>query len=110
RARELKPDIKVLLTSGYAIETLASRGRLSPEFAVLNKPYRKTDLAGRLREDAARERRAGLAVGREAGLDLASEDGADRDRVGVGRQRREHFGRAHAEPRHQRQRRERAQA
>ena len=40
----------MLLTSGYAIETLASGGRLKPEFAVLNKPYRKVELARRLRD------------------------------------------------------------
>jgi PAS domain S-box-containing protein len=50
RARAARPDIKVLLTSGYALETLASRGRLDPSVAVLNKPYRKADLARRLRE------------------------------------------------------------
>ncbi len=50
RARRLKPDLKVLLTSGYALETLASRGRLYPDIAVLNKPYRKADLVRRLRE------------------------------------------------------------
>ena len=49
RARELRPDLKILLTSGYAIESLASRGRINPEFAVLNKPYRKVELARRLR-------------------------------------------------------------
>jgi CheY-like chemotaxis protein len=50
RARELRPNLKILLTSGYAIESLASRGRINPEFAVLNKPYRKVELARRLRE------------------------------------------------------------
>jgi CheY-like chemotaxis protein len=50
RARDLRPGLKVLLTSGYAIETLASRGRLDPALAVLNKPYRKAELARRLRE------------------------------------------------------------
>jgi PAS domain S-box-containing protein len=50
QARELRPGLKILLTSGYAIESLASRGRINPEFAVLNKPYRKMELARRLRE------------------------------------------------------------
>ena len=50
RAREMRPAIRILLTSGYAIETLAARGRLNPDVAVLNKPYRKADLARRLRE------------------------------------------------------------
>ncbi len=40
----------VLITSGYALETLAARGRLRPGTVFLNKPYRKGDLARRLRE------------------------------------------------------------
>ena len=48
RAVRLKPGLKVILTSGYALETLASRGRLHPSTVVLNKPYRKADLARRL--------------------------------------------------------------
>ena len=50
RALRLKPGLRVLLTSGYALETLASRGRLHPGTLVLNKPYRKSDLAHRLRD------------------------------------------------------------
>jgi PAS domain S-box-containing protein len=50
RAQRLRPGLKVLLTSGYALETLAARGRLHPGSQVLNKPYRKADLARRLRE------------------------------------------------------------
>ncbi|WP_119419914.1 hybrid sensor histidine kinase/response regulator [Desertibaculum subflavum] len=50
RARLLKPELKVLLTSGYAVETLAERGRLRPGTVFLNKPYRKADLAMRVRE------------------------------------------------------------
>jgi hypothetical protein len=40
----------VLLTSGYALETLAKHGRLRAGAVVLTKPYRKADLARRLRE------------------------------------------------------------
>lgn len=50
RVRVIRPSIKVLFTSGYALETLAERGRLRPGVAVLNKPYRKAELALRLRE------------------------------------------------------------
>lgn len=50
RARQLRPDLKVLLTSGYSLETLASRRALSTELVVLDKPYRKAELARRLRE------------------------------------------------------------
>jgi PAS domain S-box-containing protein len=50
RAVKMRPDLHVLLTSGYALETLAASGRLPPGMAILNKPYRKADLASRLRE------------------------------------------------------------
>jgi PAS domain S-box-containing protein len=50
RARQIRPGLKVLLTSGYALETLAERGRLPAGAIILNKPYRKAELAKRLRE------------------------------------------------------------
>jgi CheY-like chemotaxis protein len=50
RAVEARPDLHVLLTSGYALETLSASGRLPGGVAILNKPYRKADLARRLRE------------------------------------------------------------
>ena len=49
-ARGLRPGLPVLLTSGYALETLAKHGRLRAGAVVLTKPYRKVDLARRLRE------------------------------------------------------------
>jgi PAS domain S-box-containing protein len=50
QVRVLKPGIKILLTSGYPLETLAARGKLATSAAILNKPYRKAELARRLRE------------------------------------------------------------
>jgi PAS domain S-box-containing protein len=50
RARQAWPALRVLLTSGYALETLAANGRLPSGLAILNKPYRKADLAHRLHE------------------------------------------------------------
>jgi CheY-like chemotaxis protein len=50
RARRTRPGLKVLLTSGYALETLAERGRLPKGAVILNKPYRKAELAKRVRE------------------------------------------------------------
>jgi PAS domain S-box-containing protein len=49
-ARKLRPGLPVLLTSGYALDTLAKHGRLRAGAVVLTKPYRKADLARRLRE------------------------------------------------------------
>ncbi|MEX0808372.1 MAG: PAS domain S-box protein [Dongiaceae bacterium] len=45
RAAELLPAMKVMFTSGYALEALSHTGRLPPDVAFLNKPYRKSDLA-----------------------------------------------------------------
>jgi PAS domain S-box-containing protein len=50
RARQTRPDLRVLLTSGYALETLTMHGRLRDGSVILAKPYRKAELAGRLRE------------------------------------------------------------
>jgi PAS domain S-box-containing protein len=49
RAKALRPEMKVLFTSGYALETLIARGQLDADAAILNKPYRRADLAARLR-------------------------------------------------------------
>jgi PAS domain S-box-containing protein len=49
-AQRSRPQLPVLLTSGYALETLIKHGRTSGESVVLTKPYRKVDLARRLRE------------------------------------------------------------
>ena len=49
QALALRPKLKILLTSGYGLETLAARGHLQPGTIVLHKPYRRIDLAQRLR-------------------------------------------------------------
>jgi CheY-like chemotaxis protein len=49
-ARQLRPGLPVLLTSGYALETQVKHGGLRAGAVVLTKPYRKADLAHRLRE------------------------------------------------------------
>jgi len=48
-AQRLWPDLKVLYTSGYAEDALAHHGRLDEGVELLAKPYRKADLARRLR-------------------------------------------------------------
>ena len=49
-ARQLRPGLPVLLTSGFALETLVKHDRLREGAVVLTKPYCKADLARRLRE------------------------------------------------------------
>lgn len=57
RARELRPNIEVLFTTGYAETTvLASTAGLSSS-DVINKPYRNEDLAMRIRYVLDREAR-----------------------------------------------------
>jgi PAS domain S-box-containing protein len=55
RLRERMPDLAVLLTTGYNDE-LVMEGPSAPEMDVLGKPYRRTELADRIR--AALNRRA----------------------------------------------------
>ncbi|MBW7974266.1 PAS domain S-box protein [Bradyrhizobium sp. BR 10289] len=50
QARRIRPSLPVLFTSGYALETLVAQGRAPAEAIVLTKPYRKIELAQRLRE------------------------------------------------------------
>jgi PAS domain S-box-containing protein len=45
QAQQQRPELKVLLTSGYSLETLASRRGSASELRVLDKPYRKAELA-----------------------------------------------------------------
>jgi nitrogen-specific signal transduction histidine kinase/ActR/RegA family two-component response regulator len=50
RARQLSPDIKVLLTSGYAEEQVHGDDLKREKLKVLRKPYRQADLAAAIRE------------------------------------------------------------
>ena len=49
-ARQIRPGLPVLFSSGYAREALVEQGRASAELTILTKPYRKAELALRLRE------------------------------------------------------------
>ena len=50
RARELKPGIKVLLTSGYAEELVHGEDLERERLRLLRTPYRPADLVSALRE------------------------------------------------------------
>jgi PAS domain S-box-containing protein len=50
QARAITPGLKVLFTSGYPQESLTSRGHIDPNALMLTKPYRKAELARRVRE------------------------------------------------------------
>jgi signal transduction histidine kinase/DNA-binding response OmpR family regulator len=49
RAQELRPGLKVLYTSGYTQNAIVHNGRLDEDAFLLSKPYRKDDLARKLR-------------------------------------------------------------
>lgn len=49
-ARKDRPELRVLLTSGYALETLAANGHVRQGALILEKPYRKSELARLVRE------------------------------------------------------------
>ena len=68
RARELRPSIKVLFTSGYSESAVMHQGRLEAGVQLITKPYKRHQLARRLRilidgpttaNDAASERSGG---------------------------------------------------
>ena len=46
-ARELRPDLKVLVITGYAQNAVAGAGRLAPGMQVLTKPFALEALAQR---------------------------------------------------------------
>jgi PAS domain S-box-containing protein len=50
QARRLRPSLPVLFTSGYALEALVEQGRAQAQAIILTKPYRKAELAERLRD------------------------------------------------------------
>ena len=53
-AARFRPQLKVLYTSGYAENGIVHDGRIDAGVHLLNKPYRREELARRLREVLAR--------------------------------------------------------
>ena len=48
-ARVVRPGLKVLFTSGYTEDAILRHGRLDPEVELLGKPYRRAQLAEKIR-------------------------------------------------------------
>ncbi|HET7738735.1 MAG TPA: ATP-binding protein [Tepidiformaceae bacterium] len=52
-AREIRPGLRVLFTSGYTDEAIVHHGELEPGARLLNKPYGRAELARAIREALA---------------------------------------------------------
>ncbi len=50
RARAIRPDLKVLFTTGYARNAIVHQGRLDAGVELITKPFAYADLAARVRE------------------------------------------------------------
>jgi CheY-like chemotaxis protein len=55
RAQALKPEIRVLLTSGYSEDAFRHYGRPEPGTILLRKPYRRSVLADAIRRALQQE-------------------------------------------------------
>ncbi len=49
-AKVLRPKLKVLYTSGYSANAIVHQGRLDPGVELLSKPYRRAEMAEKLRK------------------------------------------------------------
>jgi two-component SAPR family response regulator len=49
-AREMRPDVKILLTSGYSGEALTRHKPDSLDLPIIAKPFRQAELGARLRK------------------------------------------------------------
>jgi len=49
-ARELRPELRVLFTSGYSENAIVHHGRLDAGVHLLSKPYRRQELAAKVRK------------------------------------------------------------
>ncbi len=50
RLKKEKPNMKVLLISGYSDEIISSRGKIRPDFSLLQKPFEPEALSKKVRE------------------------------------------------------------
>ena len=61
RAQEMHPRIRILYTSGYTQNAIVHNGKLDDDALLLSKPYRKDELARKLRSVFAGTARGAIA-------------------------------------------------
>lgn len=49
-ARKMRPEMTFLFTSGYTRKAMVDHGRLDPGIELLSKPYRREQLAAKVRK------------------------------------------------------------
>jgi signal transduction histidine kinase len=50
QAKDIRPDLRVLYTTGYTRNAIVHQGRLDPDVHLLNKPYTQQSLARKVRD------------------------------------------------------------
>ena len=65
RAQEMHPGVRVLYTSGYTQNAIVHNGKLDDDALLLSKPYRKDELARKLRSVFAGTARGAIAAAAE---------------------------------------------
>lgn len=63
-AKQLLPGIEVLFTSGYTQNAIVHGGRLDPGVELISKPYRREDLARKIRQMLRNRQQSSLAHAR----------------------------------------------
>ncbi len=49
QAKRIQLNIKVIFTTGYAENAVVHNGQLDPDVTLVNKPYRRAELLGKVR-------------------------------------------------------------
>jgi CheY-like chemotaxis protein len=73
RAQEMHPGIRILYTSGYTQNAIVHNGKLDDDALLLSKPYRKDELARKLRSVFAGTARGPIASPKGAPVASVSE-------------------------------------
>ena len=85
QARLLLPDIEVLFTSGYTQNAIVHGGRLDPGVELLSKPYRREDLARKIRAMFDQEATGGAGAHEGTGGQRGTEREAAESRLATAR-------------------------